>query len=116
MTKVLSTLKPYDLVSKHEKKIDLKSYTIIFTRKSISLKAHLQPEDCWEIYLTMTQFPRMAPSYWQHSKTLVEKNKCFDIGTDPYLKFPWRILLLLFCYSAAPELFKLFHWKSEANP
>lgn len=36
----------------------------------------------------MTQLPRMTPSYYQHSRTLAKKNKCFDKDTADYLSFP----------------------------
>ena len=62
----------------------------------------------------MTQLPRTAPSYNQHSKTLVEKNKSFDPGTANHLTFPWRILLVLFCFPAPRDFSSYFTGKVKS--
>lgn len=62
----------------------------------------------------MTQLPRMAPSYYQHSRTLAKKNKCFDKDTADYLSFPMENFVSAFL--PPPRTFQVtFHWKSEAN-
>lgn len=71
MTEVLSIKKPYDLVSKHEKKIKVSCTIILASPYPLKLIYRLQI--LGRFILIVTRLPRMALSYYQHSKILVEK-------------------------------------------